>query len=145
MLQVAERESGVKRKALLVADAPVVEKELQPKEDLYRQRAFKGEAFDRMRADPELERAKRRLVYGFATVGALVLIATVWSIFSNWNRAPGEPVARPVSEPRALEVSAEVIRPQSKQAVAPMFSRPLDFERIVKQRQSELGASFGGE
>jgi len=151
MLQVAERASGVKRKALLVADAPASDAPA-PKQDMFEQRAFKGEAFDRMRADPELIRAKRRLIYGAATVAALVVIATVWSIFSSWNRAPGEPAARALPEeavatPEALVTPTEGLPTSAhkQQAVAPMFSRPVDFEQIVKRRQSELGASFGGE
>ncbi|MBB5038857.1 hypothetical protein [Prosthecobacter dejongeii] len=130
MLQVAERATGVKRKALLVG-------ELAPNlasQDAFTQRQFEGEAFDRMRADPEVARASRRLSLGIAAVMSLILLVTVCSVFTHWGARAQAATAATPAEP-AIEVKAAVQKPQH---LPPMLSRPLDFEKIVKERKSEL-------
>ncbi|TDU80823.1 hypothetical protein EI77_00121 [Prosthecobacter fusiformis] len=144
MLQVAERSSGVKRKALLVATPPPT-----PEPDtIPDQRQFIGQPFDRMRADPELARVSRKLFFGVAAVAGLILIVTIWSLVEAWSSSSveGSDSATTV-EP--VPVSVSIAPPAIEgQHLPPLLSRPMDFEQIVKKRQSEMTASMqeaGGE
>lgn len=129
MLQVAERSTGVKRKALLM-------QEVSPSNeaDDYTQRQFQGTAFDRMRADPELMRAKKRLVYGVSMVATLIVVAIAVSLISSWTQSAE------VVETKAPDLPAKPAVPVTiaKQSLPPMLSRPMDFEQIVKKRRSEM-------
>lgn len=132
MLQVAERSTGVKRRALLVADVPPTE--AAKAEDAFAQKPFEGEAYDRMRADPELARAGKRLLYGAVTVGAMIVIVTTWSLLSSWG------VIRRV-QPRAVtseQVAVTTTPIELGQHLPPMLSRPMDFEQSVKERQMKM-------
>lgn len=81
MLQVAEKSARVKRKALLM-DAQVRD-ESHPADGAkvselpYEPQPLTGEAFDRMRMDPEIQRMRQRLVAGGTVVVGLVVIAAV--------------------------------------------------------------------
>lgn len=138
MLQVAERAGGTKRKALLVAEVPPVVA-AQASEDAFAQRQFEGEAFDRMRADPEVTRAGRKLFFGAVGVSALVVVVTVANVWMSWSGAKASPVH---SEPAAVlhEVKAPEVREviQEKPShLPPMLSKPLDIERLLKERESK--------
>ena len=118
--------------ALLVADASPTD--AGKSVDAFAQKPFEGEAFDRMRADPELARAGRRLLYGAVTVGAMIVIVSAWSLLSGWG------VVRRV-QPKAVTseqvaVTATPVHPG--QHLPPMLSRPLDFEESVKARRLEM-------
>lgn len=139
MLQVAERGTGTKRKALLMQEA-------SPNDgaDDYTQRQFQGTAFDRMRADPELQRAEKRLFYGASVVAALIVLVTTVSLITSWTRVP-EVVETKAPEPQAKAAVPVTI---AKQSLPPMLSRPMDFEQIVKKRRSEMNGvshDMGGE
>ena len=137
MLQVAERSTGLKRKALLVRETNEDCAEM----DAFAQKQFLGEAFDRMRADPEVARASRRLSLGVAAVMSLILMATVWSVLANWGE-PARAAASAVTEPILVKKIEEPgLKPQH---LPPMLSRPLDFEEIVKARKSELAERADG-
>ena len=81
MLQVAEKSARVKRKALLMDTQVKTETDTQDgsrTSDLpYEPQPLTGEAFDRMRMDPEIQRMRQRLVTGGAVVLGLVVIAAV--------------------------------------------------------------------
>ena len=71
MLQVAERSTGLKRRALLVAPQAVASRKMPLPS------ALPGQAFDRMAADPALRRLQARLVWGLILVGLLILAAVL--------------------------------------------------------------------
>ena len=142
MLQVAEKSSGTKRKALLVG-APVAE----PPAGFQEQRQYTGEPFNRMRADPELARASRRFFIGIVSVAAIIFLVTVWHLVTAMN-ATSAGAADSASDGRQVVEAKDLAAPAlDRQHLAPVFSRPMDFEKIVKQRESELRAmeSEGGE
>lgn len=139
MLQVAERATGAKRKALLMQEAgPIAEV------DDYTPRQFQGTAFDRMRADPELQRAEKRLFYGASVVASLIVLVTAVSLITSWTRTP-EVVEAKTPESQTKDAVPVTI---AKQSLPPMLSRPLDFEQIVKKRRLEMNGGsreMGGE
>lgn len=130
MLQVAERASGAKRRALLVAEIPPVQAASMA-EDAFAQRQFQGEAFDRMKADPELVRAGQRFFYGVAGVSALVVVVTVWNLWLSWGTVKAAPVASmaPVHETQKEPVE------EKRSHLPPMLSKPLDIESMLRERQ----------
>ncbi|GAA5132894.1 hypothetical protein GCM10023213_01770 [Prosthecobacter algae] len=137
MLQVAERSTGLKRKALLVRETNEDYLEM----DAFAPKQFLGEAFDRMRADPEVAKASRRLSLGIAAVMSLILMATVWSVLASWG-APAQAEATAATEPILVKkIEQPALKPQH---LPPMLSRPLDFEEIVKARKSELAERVAG-
>ncbi len=71
MLQVAEKSTGVKRRALLVVPQEAASRETAVPQSL------PGQAFDRMAADPALRRLQARLVWGLILVGLLILAAVL--------------------------------------------------------------------
>lgn len=140
MLQVAERSSGIKRKALLVSETQPTD---ESGADAFRQRQFVGAPFDRMRADPELAKASRRLSYGVAAVMSLIAGVTILSVVTNWGgESPSSDVEQAVREPQAAELTPA---PQRSQHLPPLLSRPLDFEQIVQRKKSELAKRSGSE
>lgn len=82
MLQMAEKTTKTKRRALLMTQnepssapspSPVaVQQEPQP---------LPGDAFDRMRLDPEIQQFRRRLMMGAGVVGLIVATLVVWSLW----------------------------------------------------------------
>lgn len=81
MLQMAEKSTKTKRRALLmdqaepaaetVAEKPRVADEPQP---------LPGDVFDRMRMDPEVQQFRRRLVAGVLFVGVVIVALTAWYV-----------------------------------------------------------------
>lgn len=141
MLQVAEKSSGVKRKALLVSN-PVAETPTGFQE----QRQFTGQPFNRMRADPELARASRRFFIGIVSVAAIIFLVTLWHLVAAMNVSSA--VAESVSDDKQIVEASDLPAPAlDRQHLAPVFSPPMDFEKIVKRRENELRAmsSEGGE
>lgn len=128
MLQVAERSTGTKRKALLVTEPAADETP-----ESFAQRQFEGHPFDRMRADPDLQRASRRLMVGMATVAALIVLTIAVSLLTGWNKR-----VEPAPSAAAEVVPAQAPLEKQDQHLPPMISRRLDFEEIVRQRKSEL-------
>lgn len=82
MLQMAEKTTKTKRRALLMTQnepagasspstAPADFAEPQP---------LPGDAFERMRLDPEIQQFRRRLMIGAGVVGFIVILLVVWSL-----------------------------------------------------------------
>ncbi len=139
MLQIAERGSGAKRKALLMQEASPVEEV-----DDYTQRQFSGTAFDRMRADPDVLKAEKSLLFGASLVASFIVVAIAVSLMTSWTQSSE------IVGVRAREVEENLVIPVTiaKQSLSPMLSRPMDFEQIVKKRRSQIhGGSHesGGE
>lgn len=86
MLQMAEKTSKTKRRALLMTQtepgsaptppspAVVVSQEPQP---------LPGDAFDRMRMDPEIQHFRRRLMIGAIAVGGIIVLMVIWSLLPS--------------------------------------------------------------
>lgn len=85
MLQMAEKTTKTKRRALLMSQnepagtpasspGPAAFQEPQP---------LPGDAFDRMRMDPEIQQFRRRLMIGASVVGLILVILVVWSLLPS--------------------------------------------------------------
>lgn len=85
MLQMAEKTTKTKRRALLMtqnepastpapSSGPAAFQEPQP---------LPGDAFDRMRMDPEIQRFRRKLMIGAGAVGLIVILLVVWSLLPS--------------------------------------------------------------
>ncbi len=81
MLQMAEKTTKTKRRALLMTQnepvstpAPIISPDIQEPQPL------PGDAFDRMRMDPEIQQFRRRLMIGSGVVGLIVVIIVIWSL-----------------------------------------------------------------
>lgn len=136
MLQVAEKSTGQKRKALLMAEVPPTDMAAQRAEgeDTYQQIHYSGEAFDRMRADPELARASQSLLYGVVSVVLMILLVTVFNLISGYWLGADESLDSEL--PEQVMTLPESPNPQN-QVLPPMLSQPLDFEQMYKQRRVE--------
>lgn len=141
MLQVAERATGTKRKALLVGTSNLEDTApaLAVEPHLAIQRQLSGVPFNRMRADPELQRVRHRLFIGIVSVAVMILLATIWNLVSVWNKS--------------LESAPDVVAEPSVESPPPTYENQpqsyrsangtLDFEQIVKRRQAELSDTGG--
>lgn len=140
MLQVAEKNSGNKRRALLIAEIPPTEAAEAAAAEI-RQRQFSGQTMEAMKADPEVLQAKRRLLTGLFAVAALIAFAVIGSVFTSAS-APGVGDFR---ELKVNDLAAEEKIESAKSVVRTPVS--LDFAQRVKQRKSALGvgsATDGG-
>ncbi|OYW77520.1 MAG: hypothetical protein B7Z37_03580 [Verrucomicrobia bacterium 12-59-8] len=87
MLQMAEKTTKTKRRALLMtqnepaeAAATAGQSRLEPSHE---PQPLLGDAFDRMRMDPEIQQFRRRLLFGACVVGFSVLILVIWSFWPS--------------------------------------------------------------
>lgn len=92
MLQMAEKTTKTKRRALLMTQnepaepaAPAGTSRLEPSHE---PQPLLGDAFDRMRMDPEIQQFRRRLLLGAGVVGFIVLILVVWSFWPSATPSP---------------------------------------------------------
>lgn len=132
MLQVAEKNSGSKRRALLMAEIPPTEAAEAAVAEV-RQRQFSGQPLEAMRTDPEVMLAKRRLLTGLAVVAALIVIAVIGSLLSGTS-VGGE------VDPKVLETN-DLVMEERAVTEKPVVKTPvsLDFAQRVKLRKSALG------
>lgn len=105
MLQMAEKTTKTKRRALLMtqnepAAAPTSSPVLEP---AHEPQPLPGDAFDRMRMDPEIKNFQRRLMIGAAVVGFIVVLMVVWSL------APSK--AKPVNPPGSQQAHQDKAPP----------------------------------
>lgn len=133
MLQVAEKNSGSKRRALLMAEVPPTDAAEAAVAEV-RQRQFSGQPLEAMKADPEVMLAKRRLLTGLSVVAALIAVAIVSSVFT------GAPVGKEGGD-KDLETNDLVVeeRPVPAKPVVKTPAASLDFAQRVKLRKSALG------
>ena len=99
LLQVPGKEKKKTRKALLVA--PTKDQPLMPEKaasaagmPAYEPQPLEGEVYERMKADPEIQAIRQRLVIGLVTVVLLILFSIVWH-YSGGGAVAGEPASRP--------------------------------------------------
>jgi len=112
MLQMAEKTTKTKRRALLMtqnepASTPSpAATGFQPSTPVYHEpQPLQGDAFDRMRLDPEIRLFRRRLMIGAGTVVLIVILLTVWSFWLS----PAQPEG-----PRDFNSATAGVSPQLK-------------------------------
>ena len=119
MLQFAQKQGRVKRKALLVnaqggLDFDALKFEV-PVED---PQPLPLDAFERMKADPELIAIKKRFAWSIGAVAALVVVATIFHLNrENWFPGSYKPVLQPMADDGA-PVSVSAISATSRIASA---------------------------
>jgi hypothetical protein len=146
MLQFTQKEGRVKRKALLLTekgglDFEALKNEVPVEEPM----PLPGDAFERMKADPELIAIKKRFALSVLIVAALVILAMIL----NWNQAklfPAPP--KKVSVPAISDSSPEVITNAVRDTRMATAMRPtakpqaLDFTQVKADQSDE---SFPGD
>jgi hypothetical protein len=119
MLQFAQKQGRVKRKALLVntkggLDFDSLKFEV-PVED---PQPLPFDAFERMKADPELIAIKKRFAWSIGAVAALVVVATIFHLNrENWFPASSKPIPQPVAD-NGAPISVSAISTSSRIASA---------------------------
>lgn len=120
MLQFTQKQGRVKRKALLVNTKGGLEFEtLKYDIPVDEPQPLPGDAFERMRADPELMAIKKRLALSAAVVLGLVAVATIihWN-YENWFPQATSTIPMPVADDAPVVSSTSVAR-QTRIASAP--------------------------
>jgi hypothetical protein len=100
MLQMAEKSTKTKRRALLMGQNEPPEPVSPPPEPAQEPQPLPGDAFERMRMDPEINQFRKRLVLGAGAVGLIVVVLVVMSLFrSSEQKKPrtGDPSSGPVT------------------------------------------------
>ncbi|WP_395748550.1 hypothetical protein [Prosthecobacter sp.] len=112
MLQMAEKTTKTKRRALLMGQnepapaPPVAQSRMEPSHE---PQPLPGDAFERMRMDPEIQLFRKRLLIGAAVVGVLVLLLVAWSMIPSAaepQKAATTPPAEKAGSPPARENGA---------------------------------------
>lgn len=86
MLQMAEKSTKTKRRALLMSQAePAEPAEPEPPKPSHEPQPLPGDAFDRMRMDPEIKAFQKKLILGASIVGGLVLVLVAVSWFQSYR------------------------------------------------------------
>jgi len=144
MLQVAEKETRAKRKALLMAPTPPTDTLAKP--DLaYEPQVLPGDAFDRMRSDPEIVRLRVRFYTHFGLVAGLVVLAAVLHQMGVWKvQEPPSLPKLPISEAVTGESTEffTTAQPENEIFIAPdtpvVSTVPQTALRTVPQRIARL-------
>ncbi len=137
MLQMAEKSTRQKRRALLMGQAgeqpaePQEEKEETPTtssmrrmEPAHEPQPLQGDAFERMRMDPEVKEFRRRLIIGASVVGAVVVLLIIFNLIQSSKESDARekllvPGGREPGAP-ATTASTPMITPEESQLpVAP--------------------------
>ncbi len=84
MLQMAEKTTKTKRRALLMTQNEPVSTTATGPGAFSEPQPLLGDAFERMRMDPEIHQFRQRLMFGAGVVGVLVLVLVVWA---SWPSA----------------------------------------------------------
>lgn len=87
MLQMAEKTTKTKRRALLMtqnepSSTPAPSPSPSPA-SFQEPKPLPGDAFDRMRMDPEIQQFRRKLMIGAGLVGLIVVLLVVWSLMPS--------------------------------------------------------------
>ncbi len=101
MLQMAEKTTKTKRRALLMTQNEPGSAPLSSTPVFQEPQPLPGDAFDRMRLDPEIQLFRRRLMIGAGTVGIIVILMMVWSLWLS----PPQPVEQLESKQAEADVS----------------------------------------
>lgn len=103
MLQFAQKQGRVKRKALLVNTTGGLDFEaLKNEVPMEQPQPLQGDAFDRMKADPELIAIKKRFAWSAGVVAALMLVATIFHLNRDrWFPQSKKPELAPITDSEA--------------------------------------------
>jgi len=83
---MAEKSTKTKRRALLMSQAePAEPAEPEPPKPSQEPQPLLGDAFDRMRMDPEIKEFRRKLLLGTGIVGAIVAVLVALSLFHSYS------------------------------------------------------------
>lgn len=86
MLQMAEKSTKTKRRALLMSQVePAAPAEPEPPRPAHEPQPLPGDAFDRMRMDPEIKEFRKKLLLGACIVGVLIVILAAASWFQSYR------------------------------------------------------------
>jgi len=86
MLQMAEKSTKTKRRALLMTQAESeTAAEPPPVTEDHEPQPLPGDAFERMRMDPEVRTFRRRLVIGGSLVAAVVVVLLAFSLYQSFQ------------------------------------------------------------
>ncbi|MCB1209656.1 MAG: hypothetical protein KDK97_10035, partial [Verrucomicrobiales bacterium] len=131
ILQVAEKDQKVKRRALLMEQNVVAPEE--PVEE-YSPQPIQGDVLERMKMDPELLTFRKRLITGTLVLGGLIAAAVAYH-FVPENPKPF--AVKPViesSEEQALEKEGNpIVAPKQPPEVTPIL--PPAVEALKKQEE----------
>ena len=97
MLQMAEKSTKTKRRALLMVQnepAAAAASPTRMTEPAYEPQPLPGDAFERMRMDPEIHQFRRRLLIGTGVVALIIVVMVVVSLFQPGTSAENKPGAR---------------------------------------------------
>jgi len=116
MLQMAEKSTKTKRRALLmVQNEPAASAASQNRmtEPAYEPQPLPGDAFERMRMDPEIHQFRRRLLFGTGVVVFIVLVMVVLSLLQPGTPEENKPGAKrtPADAGGAVQTAASMIQP----------------------------------
>lgn len=149
MLQMAEKSTRTKRRALLVGQgsAPAEEEAAAPQtaavrgmEPSHEPMPIPGDAFDRMRKDPEVQEARRALLIGLGVVLVTILVLIVVNLLPSSDENEGD---RPAGQPN-LE-KTEVKATDESGVTREDLQQPSDPNSLVfrppGQRQLRTGAA----
>ena len=133
MLQMAEKTTKTKRRALLMTQNEPKSTPGPISSSFHEPQPLPGDAFERMRMDPEIQQFRQRLIFGAGMVAFIVLVMVVWSLWPSSGQpekslaskpanAGGAPVltngktapttaapAKPVEEPRPQVNSGNLV------------------------------------
>ena len=145
MLQFAQKQGRVKRKALLVnAKGGLDFDSLKLEVPIEEPQPLPFDAFERMKADPELIAIKKRFAWSIGAVAALVVVATIFHLNrENWFPGSTKPVLQPIADDGA-PVSVSAISAGSRIASAQRPDKKpesLDFKAPDKPAESPASSS----
>lgn len=85
MLQMAEKTTKTKRRALLMTqnEPPTTTALPAPLEPSHEPQPLPGDAFERMRMDPEIHQFRRRLLIGASVVGGIIISLLIVSLYRS--------------------------------------------------------------
>ena len=117
MLQMAEKTTKTKRRALLMTqNEPPTTISLTRPEPSSEPQPLPGDAFDRMRMDPEIQQFRRRLILGASAVGVIVILIVVFGVIYSVENATktgglGQTPADAQSSPNEQATATTMIQP----------------------------------
>ncbi len=144
MLQVAGRETRIKHKALLMGATPPTDTLAKPDLSCEPQQ-LPGDAFERMCADPEILRAKKRFFVAAGSVVGLSILAAIFQMIGTWGRVTPDGESNQASAPSMLSgaKTSEVTKSATPKPAAAVESiKKLSFRTA---KQADQGASTGSE
>jgi len=121
MLQMAEKSTKTKRRALLMAQsepaAASATVQTRMTEPAYEPQPLPGDAFERMRMDPEIHQFRRRLLIGAGAVLFIILVMVIVSLFQPETSAASKPGAKQTQAEagEAAQPAAAMIQPDEPQ------------------------------